>query len=549
MTTDSAVVPGTLPPHRRWLALVALVLPVLLISVDMTILGFAVPTLSAELSTTSSQLLWIVDIYSFLLAGLLVLMGTLGDRIGRRKLLLIGAFAFGAASVLAAYSSSAETLILARALLGVGGATLMPSTLSLIRNVFLDRRERQTAIAVWAAAFAAGAGLGPILGGVLLEHFWWGSIFLINVPIMVLLMVLGPILLPESRDPNPGRFDVLSAVMALVATLSFVYGIKKIGEHGLGGFALLWLVGGLAVGAFFVRRQRRLTSPMINVALFSHRPFSVSVTTNLLAVFALVGLMFFFPQYLQMVHGMRPIEAGLWMLPAAGASVAGALGAAVLARRVRLAYLIGGGLLMAALGYAVVLWFTTDSALWLVVLSAALVGAGVGLAETLTNDVIVATAPAEQAGAASAISETAYELGGAMGVAVLGSIASAVYRDELGGALPQGLPAGASEAARETLGGALEVSAQLPADTGAVVATAAREAFVSGMHLAAVIATVLVAYAAIQAAVLLRGATPEATATDGTGDVPAGEGGGVAASEDEPARQPAADVAAEVARH
>ena len=542
MTTDSAVRLGTLPPHRRWLALVALVLPVLLISVDMTILGFAVPTLSAELSTTSSQLLWIVDIYSFLLAGLLVLMGTLGDRIGRRKLLLIGAFAFGAASVLAAYSSSAETLILARALLGVGGATLMPSTLSLIRNVFLDRRERQTAIAVWAAAFAAGAGLGPILGGVLLEHFWWGSIFLINVPIMVLLMVLGPILLPESRDPNPGRFDVLSAVMALVATLSFVYGVKKIGEHGLGGSALLWLVGGLAVGAVFVRRQRRLASPMINVALFAHRPFSVSVTTNLLAVFALVGLMFFFPQYLQMVHGVRPIEAGLWMLPAAGASIAGALGAAVLARRVRLAYLIGGGLFLAALGYAVVLWFSTDSGLWLVVLSATLVGAGVGLAETLTNDVIVATAPPEQAGAASAISETAYELGSAMGVAVLGSIASAVYRDELGSALPRELPAEASEAAGQTLGGALEVSAQLPADTGAALAAAAREAFVSGMHLAAVIATVLVAYAAIQAAVLLHGAAPEATATAGAGDVPAGENGDVSASAGKPVRQRAVEV-------
>lgn len=503
-----------LPAHKRWLALVALVLPVLLISIDMTILGFAVPTLSAELSPTSSQLLWIVDIYSFLLAGLLIVMGTLGDRIGRRKLLLTGAFAFGVASLIAAYSQSAEMLIAARALLGIGGATLMPSTLSLIRNVFHERRERRIAIAVWSAAFAAGAGLGPLLGGVLLEHFWWGSVFLINVPVMLLLMVLGPLLLPESRDPQPGRFDLPSAGLSLASALTFVYGMKRFGEYGPDAFAVLWLAVGAGIGTVFVIRQRTLATPMINIRLFAHRPFSVSVATNLLAIFALVGLMFFFPQYLQMVHRMRPIEAGLWMLPAAIAAVLGAVAAAALARYVRLAYLIGGGLLAASAGYALVTQFATDSPLALTVVSAGLVGGGVGLADTLTNDVIVATAPPGQAGAASAISETAYELGGAMGIAILGSVASSVYRSELDSTLPQGLPPEAGEAARETLGAALQVSGQLPAEVGAALTSAAQEAFVSGMHVAAVIGTALAAYAAIQAAVLLRNVTPEATSKD-----------------------------------
>lgn len=558
MTTAPVASPAVLPPHRRWLALVALVLPVLLISVDATILGFAVPTLSAELGTTSTQLLWVVDIYSFLLAGLLVLMGTLGDRIGRRRLLLIGALSFGAASVLAAYSTSAEMLITARAMLGVGGATLMPSTLSLLRNVFLDRRERQTAIAVWAAAFAAGAGLGPVLGGVLLEHFWWGSIFLINVPIMLLLLVLGPVLLPESKDPAPGPFDASSALLALVATLSFVYGVKRFSEQGLEWFAALWLLAGIVTGARFVARQRRLRHPMINLGLFEHRPFTVSVATNLLAVFALVGLMFFVPQYLQMVHGLRPIEAGLWMLPAAVSSVLGSLAAAALARRVKLAHLIGAGLLLAALGYGAVTQYTTDSTLALVLLSGGLVGAGVGLAETLTNDVIVATAPPEQAGAASAISETAYELGGAMGIAVLGSVASAVYRGELDETLPPGLPAEVGEAARETLGGALLAGEQLPTETGAAVVTAAQEAFLSGMQLAAVIAAVLVACAAVQAAVLLRRTAPELPVNDSRPEPPGaggksarpglastGPGEGNSANSDVAgARQPASDPVA-----
>lgn len=496
----------------RWAALATLVLPVLLISVDMTILGFAVPAISADLQPNSGQLLWIVDIYSFLLAGLLVLMGTLGDRIGRRRLLLWGATAFGLASLAAAYASTPELLIAARALLGVGGATLMPSTLSLIRHLFTDRRERRIAIAVWTSAFATGAGLGPLFGGVLLEHFWWGSVFLVNVPVMVLLLLTGRALLPESRDPHPGRFDPLSALLVLISMLSFVYGMKHLAEYGLGWPSAVSVLGGVGVGALFVRRQRTLSTPMINVELFAHRPFTVSVVTNLLGVFALVGLLYFFPQYLQMVRDIGPVEAGLWLLPAAAAAGAGAAFAAALAKRVRLAYLIGGGLTLAALGYATTTQLTDDTAMAVTVLASALVGAGVGLADTLTNDVIVATAPPGKAGAASAISETAYELGGAMGVAILGSVATSVYRSEMDAQLPASVPSEAAEPARETLGAAMEASTQLPPQLAEALRETAREAFMDGMRLAALLATVLVCYAAVQAALLLRHVTAAATA-------------------------------------
>lgn len=520
---------------RKRYALAALVLPVLLISIDMTILGFAVPALSADLRPSGAQLLWIVDIYSFLLAGLLVLMGSLGDRIGRRRLLLWGAALFGLASALAAFADSAGQLIAARALLGVGGATLMPATLSLIRNIFTERRQRQTAIAVWTAAFAAGAGLGPLLGGFLLEHLWWGSVFLVNVPLMLALLVAGPRVLPESRDPRPGPFDVPSAALSLGAVLPFVYGFKHIAEHGPGPAGVAALAAGLGLGTLFVRRQRALASPMFDVRLFAHRPFSVSVATNFLVVFALVGLMFFIPQYLQMVRGMSPLQAGLWTLPEVLATIAGTVLAARLARRTRLAYVIGGGLLATAAGFALVAGIGDDASMFPVVTALVVAGAGIGLAEPVTNDVIMASAPPEKAGAAGAISETAYELGGATGVAVLGSVASSVYTGQVADGLPDGLPAGAADTAGQTLGGALEAAGRLPADLAEPLTALARHAFLDGMRLAALAGAVLVAYAALQAAVLLRRVPPAPAGETGTGTgpVPAEAGHGCRRAERE----------------
>ncbi|WP_306999545.1 MFS transporter [Amycolatopsis thermophila] len=482
--------------RRDWVALAVLVLPVLLISVDMTVLGFALPYLSEDLAPSGAEQLWIVDIYSFVLGGLLVLMGTLGDRIGRRRLLLAGAFAFGAASVLAAFAAGPLMLIAARALLGVGGATLMPSTLALIRTLFTDPVRWRTAIAVWGAGFSGGMALGPVLGGWLLEHFWWGSVFLINVPVMLVLLVAGPVLLPESRDPDPGRFDPASALLSLAAVLPVVYGIKRFAEHGAGPIAALSVLAGVGLGVVFVRRQRALPDPMLDLALFRDRRFSASVLTNTLGVFALVGLLFLVPQYLQLVLGMRPLAAALWLLPATVAGVGGAFAAARLSRRFPVRWLIGGGLLVAAAGFGSLVALGVHSGLAVLVSGMALVGFGVSLSETLTNDLIVTAAPPERAGAASAISETGFELGGALGTAVLGSIASAAYR--------AGVPSGAGEAARDTLGGAVATAATLPAGRAEALLSTAKEAFVHGMQISAAAGAVLLAYTGIQALVLLR---------------------------------------------
>ncbi len=482
--------------RREWAALAVLVLPVLLISVDMTVLGFALPYLSEDLAPTGAEQLWIVDIYSFVLAGLLVLMGTLGDRIGRRKLLLSGAVAFGTASVLAAFAPTPALLIAARALLGVGGATLMPSTLSLLRSIFTDPAQRRLAIAVWGSGFSGGMALGPVLGGWLLEHFWWGSVFLVNVPVMLVLLVAGPFLLPEAKDPKPGRFDALSAVLSLAAMLPVVYGIKRFAEHGLDPIAALAAVAGLGVGVVFVRRQRALTDPMLDLSLFRHRAFSASVLTNLLGVFSLVGLLFLVPQYLQLVLGLRPMTAALWLLPTTVAGVAGSLAAARLARRFPVARLVCGGLLVGAAGFAVLVTLGVESGLATLTIGMVLVGFGVPLTETLTNDLIITAAPRERAGAASAISETGYELGGALGTAVLGSIATAVYRG--------GVPTDAGSAARETLGGAVATASELPPEQATSLLDTARESFVQGMHVSAVVGALLLTYTAVQALVLLR---------------------------------------------
>ncbi|MEX5720306.1 MFS transporter [Geodermatophilus maliterrae] len=489
-------------PLRRWAALAVLALPVLLISIDMTVLGFAVPALTADLGPTSTELLWVVDIYSFLLAGLLVLMGNLGDRIGRRRLLVTGAVAFGIASVVAAFATTPGMLIAARALLGLGGATLMPSTLALLRSVFTDTHERRLAIAVWAAAFSGGAAIGPIVGGVLLEHFWWGSVFLVNTPVMVLLVVGAVTLLPESR-PRPGPLDLLSAALSIAGVLPVVYALKTAAEDGPSTPTVTTLAAGLGLLWVFVRRQRRLAEPLLDLRLFRHRAFSVAVVTNLLAVFALLGLMFFLPQYLLLVLGMSPLVAGLWMLPLAVSTVGGSLSAPWLARHLHLRWVIGGGMALTAAGLGVATLLGVDGGRGVLVVASGLIGAGVGAAEALTNDVILATAPPERAGAAASVSETAYEFGGAMGTAVLGTVGLSVYAAHLGAV--EGVPGDAVDAARETLGGAAEVAAQLPPETAASFLAEAGQAFVAGMDVVLVVAALVAAYVAVQAVVLLRG--------------------------------------------
>src|SRR6266540_2956996 len=409
--------------RREWTGLAVLALACLLYAMDLTVLHLAVPSLS-------EQLLWITDIYGFMVAGFLVTMGTLGDRIGRRRLLLAGAGAFGVVSVLAAASTSPEMLIAARALLGIAGATLAPSTLSLIFSMFPDPRQRTTAIGIWITSFSAGGAIGPVAGGVLLENFWWGSVFLLALPVMALLLLLGPRLLPEYRAPDAGRLDLTSAGLSLVAVLAVVFGLKQIAQDGLGWLAVSSVLAGLGVGVVFARRQLRLPDPMIDLRLFRIRAFSASLATNLLGIFIVVGYFLFVAQYLQLVLGLSPLRAGLWSLPSAVGFIIGSNLAPRILRHIRPAYVIGAGLAMAAIGLAVLTQVGGSPNADLAILAGASLVVSLGLAPvfTATTDLIVSSAPPERAGAASGISETGAELGGALGIAILGSIGVAVYR-------------------------------------------------------------------------------------------------------------------------
>jgi DHA2 family multidrug resistance protein-like MFS transporter len=463
----------TLPQtgRRRWAALGVLSAAVLLLSIDGTVLALAVPSLTEALSPTAEQIIWIGDIYSLALAGLLALMGNLADRLGRKRVLLTGSVLFGLVSLLAAFATSAEQLIAARLLLGVAGATLMPSTLSLIRNIFPDDAERTRAVAVWSAAFGAGSAAGPMVGGFLLEHFWWGSVFLINVPVMLAVVISGIVLLPESRDPSPGRFDLASAALSMLAVVPIVYSITHLAT---GGISPLFLVGAVA-GVLFVRRQRRLANPMLDVDLFRSPAFSGAVAANVIAIFALVGLLFFFSQYLQFARGFSPLEAGLAELPATLASivVVGLVGVAI--RRLGRGRAIAVSLALAAAGLALVAPAAGQSWYGWLALCLVPVGLGVGLAMTLAGDAIISAAPPRKAGSVSAVTETANELGVVLGIAVLGSMITALYRSNLV------LPASAPAEATDSLGMALQVLD--PALTGI-----AKEAFVSAMQTTSLVA-------------------------------------------------------------
>lgn len=488
--------------RREWLGLAVLLLPTLLLVMDLSVLHLAVPHLSADLQLSSTELLWIIDIYGFLMAGSLITMGTLGDRIGRRRLLLIGAGAFGSASVLAAFAPTAELLIAARALLGVAGATLMPSALGLLRTMFRDPAQRSIAIGVWISGFSAGSGIGPLIGGLLLEYFWWGSVFLLGVPVMLVLLMLGPLLLPEARDPDAGRIDFSSAALAVAAVLLSIFGIKQIAQSGLDLIAVGTILTGLTLGGMFIRRQQRLASPLIDLRLFRIPAFSTALTLHTLSVFVSFGVFLFIAQYLQLVLLLSPAQAGFWSVPGALASVVGANLAPVLLRRLRPVYALAIGLALAAIGYAFIVPITTTS-LALVVGGWTIASLGFGLTFAINTALIVGSVPPERAGVASAVTETGVQLGGALGIAVLGSLGMTIYRNRVTAALPPDFPPTAA-AAQETLGTAIVQAAQLPAATGALLAEAARNAFTLGLQMLALIAALVLAGLVLLALLLLR---------------------------------------------
>ncbi|ASR36351.1 MFS transporter [Prauserella marina] len=507
MTTPPSDGNGNRATPREWTGLAVLALPTLLLSIDMTVLYLALPELSADLAPTSTQQLWILDIYAFMIGGFLVTMGTLGDRIGRRKLLLVGAVVFGLASVLAAYSVSAEMLIVTRALLGLAGATLMPSTLALIRNMFEDQQQRAVAIGVWMMCFMSGMALGPLVGGVVLQHFWWGATFLIGVPVMVLLVATAPFLLPEYKAPDAGRLDLLSALMLLAMILPVIYALKEFASEGPGVLSVLALTFGLVVGTLFVLRQRKLADPLLDVNLFKNRTFSTALGSMLFGVMAMSAVMLFVTQYFQLIQGLSPLQAGLWLLPSVAGMMVGFMVAPAMAAKIRPGVVIGGGLGLSVLGFLILTQIEAGSGFALLIVGQVVLGMGISPLLALGTDLVVGSAPEEKAGSAAATSETAGELGGALGVATLGSVGVAVYQNQMADAIPADVPSAAADSASETLVGAMTAAQQFPSDAQALLVPA-QEAFTQGMNLAAGVSAVLLIVVAVLTMTLMRHIPP-----------------------------------------
>lgn len=494
---------------RRWHVLAVVCGALFVVVVDATVLHVAAPSISEDLRPSAVELLWIVDVYSLVVAPLLVFFAKLGDRVGRPRVMLAGTAVFAAASLVAAFAPSAHVLIAGRALMGIGGAMIMPQTMSIVRDVFPDRRERTTAVGIWVAVSSAGAAIGPIIGGFLVEHFWWGSVFLINIPVLAAIALATVRWVPESRAEQPAPLDPVSVALVTAGILGVAFGGKHGARHGFADpVALVTLVGGAVLLTTFVRRQLRAPVPLLDVRLFGQRAFAVAVGCIVLAMVALIGLDFFFAQYLQLVLGLEPLAASVRLIPLAAATVVGGLIAAPILARVGTRAAIAGGLLVSALSLVPLLSLgLADEPL---VLSSAFVALGLAIqvVAVAANDVIVSAVTADRAGDAAAIEETAYELGGGLGIAVLGSLVVAISSDALSAV--RGVPAAGMTQAREGLSEAQEVAAGLPDAVGAALTEAARLAFLDGLHVAIGVSVGLMLFATLVGAVVLPRRAPAA---------------------------------------
>ena len=492
MTTANAR-PGA--GWREWVGLAVLCLPTFLVAMDFSVLYLAVPHLTAALAPSGIQQLWIVDIYGFLIAGFLVTMGRLGDQIGRKRLLLIGAAVFGVASVAAAFSTSPGMLIASRALLGVAGAAVTPSVLALVTGMFTDERRRSRAIAVYLTCFMGGLTLGPLVGGVLLEYFWWGSVFLVSVPGIVLLLMFGPFLLPEQQAPRAGKLDPVSVVLSLATILPFIYGLKELARHGWEWFPAVALVFGIAVGVVFVQRQRRLEHPLLELRMFGNRTFSSALTLMFVTSVVGTGTLLLVTLYLQNVAGLTPLAAGLFLVVPNVLMIVGNLSTPSLANHIRPAYLISGGLLVAGVGYLIFTLADSTSGPTTIFIAMCVAMIGTAPLAALCNHLAMGAVPPEKAGSGASIVQTTNEFGLGLGIAALGT---AVYRSNVEGALGT-VPPDAADAARESIDRAVAVSGSLPTGQGADLLAAAREAFTSGLHVVGIVSAIFYAGLAVLA--------------------------------------------------
>lgn len=500
---------------KRWAALGVLMLPVLLVSIDNTVLAFAVPAIAKALSPSSAEQLWIVDSYSLVLSALLVPMGAIGDRIGRRKLLLIGSTGFAAISALAAFAPSALMLVVARALLGIFGAMLMPATLSIIRNIFVDATERRIAIAVWASGFSAGAALGPIVGGFLLEHFDWGSVFLLAVPILIPLLILAPIMVPESKDPNPSPVDPLSILLIMTGMTGITFGLTHTSETGFDAVAISTILAGLCFIVLFVLRQlnreKNDIQPMLDVRLFRNTVFTGAITANLISMMVYVGSIYFASQHLQLVSGLPPMYAGMLLIPGTLAAIIAGLVIARVAVYFHPAQVVSFGLALNAAAFAVLAFLGAHNDL-VIILIFIVLGTGIGIAQTISNDLMLSSVPPRKAGAASAISETSYETGAVLGTVIIGGMLTAVYRANV--VVPDGLDETLADHAHETLGGAVTVASQVGGEQANQLLSSAFAAFDSGVVLSSAFSAVLMGVMAVISYFMIRKAPREMKPAD-----------------------------------
>ncbi|MEU2792999.1 MFS transporter [Streptomyces sp. NPDC007100] len=498
----------------RWTVLVVLCVSLLFVALDTTILYVAVPSVTEDLRPGPVELLWIVDIYPLIAASLLILFGTLGDRVGRRRILLLGYGLFGAASAAAALAPNPQTLMIARALLGIGGAMIMPATLSILRQVFPDRRERAVAIGVWSAVAAVGAAVGPVLGGFLVENFWWGSVFLINIPMMAVMALIGRWLLPESRGERNGPWDTVGAVVAALGVLGVVLGVKRIGsgEALVGPTTLGSILVGTLLLVVFVRRQRKREHPLIDMRLFARPAFGTSVGCIVLAMLALVGLQLIAVQYLQLVLGLSPLETGLRMLPLVFAAMAAGLAGSKVLQAVGPRVMVSLGFVLTAAAVLCLTAMDETDRPWLLVLGFVLLGFGFQSTLFGAYESMLSEAPAEQAGGAAAIGETSYQLGAGIGVALLGSVMNAAYAPGL--THVDGVPAQASASAAHSLGEAYKVASSLGGSAKDVLRDVAQGAFVHGLHVTLVTSAVLLLAGAAIALRLPRKAADAGDRTD-----------------------------------